>query len=422
MMKINKFWIIVWEVYKKNVRSVAFIMMVLSPILIAAAAGGIGYIVNKTATTPEIAIISENKQFVEALSSSKDEYKINKKITTEKAAKDALKKEDLTGYLVIEEKNNKITGNYIQSTTSDNVDTTMITQILTAIQTNQVAGKLGLSQKDVTALVTPADVKTTTLKFEGNKEETNEETDAMIKRWSAYIVAFAIYMFTLYYSSIIAQEIASEKGTRIMEIILSSVSATQHFFGKLVGILFVCFTQIFSYAILGLIAYQIGKSFDFVEEALKGIDLFSLLKDLIGNAIIFFIFGIMIYTILAALLGSLVSKVEDVGKAITPLTLLTLVGFFGGMYGFATPNEPLVKIGSFIPFFTPFMMPFRIASDTVSSNSVILSIIVMAVFTIICTYVSLTMYRSNVLIYSDASLMKSLKRSWVIMRNEKNKI
>lgn len=106
MMKINKFWIIVWEVYKKNVRSVAFIMMVLSPILIAAAAGGIGYIVNKTATTPEIAIISENKQFVEALSSSKDEYKINKKITTEKAAKDALKKEDLTGYLVIEEKNN----------------------------------------------------------------------------------------------------------------------------------------------------------------------------------------------------------------------------------------------------------------------------------------------------------------------------
>lgn len=421
MMKVTKFWIIVWEVYKKNVRSMAFILMVLSPILIAAAAGGIAYFVSQTATVPEIAIISKNQQVIEALSSSKGEYTLNKKITTEKAAKEALKKEDLAGYLIIEEKNDTITGNYIQSTTSDAVDTTLITQLLTAIQTNQVASKLGLSQKDVAALVTPADVKTTTLKFENGKEETNQATDAMIKRWSAYIVAFAIYMFTLYYSSIIAQEIASEKGTRIMEIILSSVSATQHFFGKLVGILLVCLTQILSYALIGTIVYQIGKSFDFMQEALKGIDLFALLKGLIGNSIVFFIFGIMIYSILAALLGSLVSKVEDVGKAITPLTLLTLVGFFGGMYGFATPNEPLVKIGSYVPFFTPFMMPFRIASDTVNSTGVWASIIIMAVFTMICTYVSLTMYRSNVLIYSDTSLMKSLKCSWVIMRNEKTK-
>ena len=154
---------------------------------------------------------------------------------------------------------------------------------------------------------------------------------------------------------------------------------------------------------------------------MNGIDLVEILKGLISYSLIFFILGMLLYSVLSAFLGSLVSKVEEASKAVTPLTFVIMIGFFAGIYGMGSPNAPLVKIGSYVPLFTPFIMPFRIANDTVSSGGVLTSILITFVFTGIVTYLSLMMYRSNVLVYSDTGLFKTMKNSWVIMRNERIK-
>ncbi|MEG0160280.1 MAG: ABC transporter permease, partial [Carnobacterium sp.] len=190
---MNKFWVIVGEVYKKNVKSGAFLSMVLSPVIIIAVIGIVAFFVNSSSEVPKIAIVSDNQEIVQLLKTDKKSYKVNAKITTTADAEKALKKDDIAGYLVINESKSAITGEFIKTPTSADVDTTLMLQTLTALQTNQIASNLGLSQEEVGSLTQPADIKVKTIKFDGDKQQTNNDTDTMIKVFGAYFVSFVIY-------------------------------------------------------------------------------------------------------------------------------------------------------------------------------------------------------------------------------------
>jgi len=417
---MNKFKVIVAEVYKKNVKSAGFISMVLSPIVILAIVGIIIYFVGSSFSEPsKIALLTDDQEIQTILQNEPEKFKVNQKIATKEAAEEAMRADTLDGYLEVTIENSIINGRYVHTSSNQALDTVTLETLLSGIQLNRTALMLGLSQEEVMQLMSPAQVEDQVVQFEGDVISNQNDADTSIKMWSAYIVGIAVFIFIINYASIIAQEIASEKGTRIMEVILSSVSSSVHFFGKLVGILLVCLTQVIIYALVGLAAYQIGKSFDIVQERLKGIDIGALLQGLLGYSAIYFVLGIILYAAIAAFLGSLVSKIEDVNKAVTPLVFLSMIGFYGGMFAFASPTQMIVKIGSYIPFFTPMIMPFRVASGTVSTGENWIAIGLMVVFTILCTYLSLMLYRSNVLVYSDAGMFKTMKASWKIMRNEK---
>ncbi|MGB3160843.1 ABC transporter permease [Carnobacterium sp.] len=419
---MNKFKVIAGEVYKKNVKSVGFISMVLSPIVILAVVGVVIYFVGSSfSEVSKIALITSDSQIETVLESNGDQFNINKKIKTERSAKKALKNGEIDGYLIIDTKNEKIDANYIHTSTSQTIDLMSLEALLSTIQLNRTALKLGLTQNEVTQLSSTATVADEIIRFEGDNISSQNNSDTAIKRWSAYVVGIAVFLFIVNYSSIIAQEIASEKGTRIMEIILSSVSSSVHFFGKLIGILLVCLTQVVIYGVIGFIAYQIGKDFEIVQTIMQGIDIKELLRSLLGYSAIYFVLGIILYASIAAFLGSLVSKIEDVNKAVTPLIFLSMIGFYAGMFAFASPNQMIVKIASYIPFFTPMVMPFRVASETVTATGNTIAIFFMIGFTILCTSISLILYRSNVLVYSDTGMFKTLKTSWSIMRSEKQK-
>ena len=158
---------------------------------------------------------------------------------------------------------------------------------------------------------------------------------------------------------------------------------------------------------------------DFVQDLLQGIDISAIFQGLVGTSLTYFILGIVLYAILAAFLGSLVSKVEDVSKAVTPIVFLSLAGFYAGMFAFYNPTHMIVKIGSYVPLFTSFIMPFRVASDTVTTTGVAISIAVLILFILLTTWVSLLLYRSSVLIYSDAGMFKTMKTSIKAMRAQK---
>lgn len=417
---MNKFKVIVGEVYKKNVKSVGFISMVLSPIVILAIVGLVIYFVGSSfSESPKIALLTDDQEIKTILENEPEEFEIDEKITTKEAAEKAIREDTLDGYLEVTIENNTINGRYVHTSSNQSLDTATLETLLSGVQLNRTALELGLSQEEVMQLMSPAHLEDQVVRVEGDVISDQNNTDTSIKMWSAYVVGIAVFIFIINYASIIAQEIASEKGTRIMEIILSSVSSSVHFFGKLVGILLVCLTQVVIYVVIGLVAYQVGKSFDIVQELLNGIDIGVLLQGLLGYSVIYFVLGIILYAAIAAFLGSLVSKIEDVNKAVTPLIFLSMIGFYGGMFAFASPTQMIVKIGSYIPFFTPMIMPFRVASETVSTGGNWIAIGLMVVFTILCTYLSLMLYRSNVLVYSDAGMFKTMKASWKIMRNEK---
>ncbi|WP_041556123.1 ABC transporter permease [Carnobacterium sp. 17-4] len=419
---MNKFWVIVNDVYKKNIKSFGFLTMVLSPIVMLLIIGGIIYFISQSENDiPEIAVLTSDQEIQTLLATQENQFTINSEITTKEAAEKAMEQEELDGYLEINSDNQLVSANYVDTSGSDTLDTAVLTGLLTSIQLNRKATEYGLTQQEAMELMSPANLTTETIRFEDGGITSQDSTAETIKMWSSYVVGIAIFIFIMNYASIIGTEIASEKGTRIMEIILSSVSSTTHFFGKLVGILLVCLTQIIIYVVLALVAYPFIKNITFIQEFFEGIDMGSLLSNLLGTTLIYFVLGIILYAGLAAFFGSLVTKIEDVSKAVTPLVFLALIGFYGGLFAFASPNQLIVKIGSQIPLFTPFIMPFRVASETVSTTGIVISIIVMVLFTIICTLLSLVMYRSNVLVYSDAGMMKTMKTSFSILKNERKK-
>ncbi|MER2174404.1 MAG: ABC transporter permease [Carnobacterium sp.] len=419
---MNKFWVIVNDVYKKNIKSFGFLTMVLSPIVMLLIIGGIIYFISQSENDiPEIAVLTSDQEIQTLLATQENQFTINSEITTKEAAEKAMEQEELDGYLEVNSDNQLVSANYVDTSGSDTLDTTVLTGLLTSIQLNRKAAEYGLTQQEAMELMSPANLTTETVRFEDGGITSQDSTAETIKMWSSYVVGIAIFIFIMNYASIIGTEIASEKGTRIMEIILSSVSSTTHFFGKLVGILLVCLTQIIIYVVLALVAYPFIKNITFVQEFFEGIDMGALLSNLLGTTLIYFVLGIILYAGLAAFFGSLVTKIEDVSKAVTPLVFLALIGFYGGLFAFASPNQLIVKIGSQIPLFTPFIMPFRVASETVSITGIVISIIVMVLFTILCTLLSLVMYRSNVLVYSDAGMMKTMKTSFSILKNERKK-
>lgn len=414
---MNKFWVIVGEVYRKNVKSLGFISMVFAPIVILLAIAAVIYFVSESENggVPEIAVLSDDQQVQVMFQAEEEQFEVNTGITTVEDAEKAMEAEELDGYLVVDEENGLYQGNYVYSPESQDVDPYYLTGILTSIQQIQQAENLGLTQEDIGSILTPATLDQTRIEFEGGGITTTESAEDALRMGSAYAVGIAVFMFIMTYSSIIGEEIASEKGTRIMEVILSSVSSTIHFFGKLVAIVLICFTQIAIYAVLGIIVLQL----DFVQDLLQGIDISAIFQGLVGTSLTYFILGIVLYAILAAFLGSLVSKVEDVSKAVTPIVFLSLAGFYAGMFAFYNPTHMIVKIGSYVPLFTSFIMPFRVASDTVTTTGVAISIAVLILFILLTTWVSLLLYRSSVLIYSDAGMFKTMKTSIKAMRAQK---
>lgn len=416
---MNKLWIVAAETYKRNVKSVAFLVMILMPFIMLAIGGVFGYLMTQSSNDKTVAIIAEDSAYRTAFINQKSEsYTLNKKITTENQAKKALKQEKIDSYFIIKGQDAKVEG-LLYSSSNDHASLQAdLTQKLTAMKTSIVAEQLNLSQEQLHALNEPAKVTSTTLKFDGDKENRNSNQGLMMI--GALAASFLIFLFIVNYSSIIGQEIASEKGTRIMEIILSSIKATTHFYGKLIGILLVCLTQIVIYGVLGIVAYQNVKKIEIVQQLLSNVKLQDLVTAIFGYNLLFFVLGVLAFAVLSAFLGSLVSRTEDVAKSIQPIVFLAIAGFYIGIFvGQNNPESIIVKITSFIPLLSSFVMPFRIASGTVATLEIWISLALLAVASVALTILSANFYRSNVLIYSDGGTWKALKKSMVLMKNEK---
>lgn len=426
---MNKMWIIVKEVYRKNVKSGAFIMMVFGPLLMFGIIGLISYFIGTSREANSVGIIGVVDAPL-AIQTVLDDNEIGndyRYFNSQDEATQALINDEVNGYLVFESNTQELTATYYRERTSRDIDVSKIQQVLQQYQSTMRLQDAGIDQSILSKieadriLIPTINLSTSST---GEVTEVNEDEEArFIRTGIAYVVCFVVYMFVMTYVGIISQEIATEKGSRIMEIVLSSISATKHFFGKMIGIGLVILTQLLIYVILFMIARFVLQQSNF-GELLKELpvninEVLSQSGKDIALGGLYSVAGILIYTSLAGFLGSLVSKIEDVNKMVTPLVLLGVVGLYIGMYALSSTNNLIVRIGSHIPFFTPFVMPFRIAADTVSGTEIWISVIISLVFMIACLVVSAVFYKSNVLVTSDKGMIQTFKRSYQLWKSER---
>ncbi|MGT2754444.1 ABC transporter permease [Streptococcus ovis] len=389
------------ETYLRQVKSVAFLIMVLGPFFFLAFSVGIGLISgNAAADRFQMAVLFEEpiqKEDVSSLTDATFDYQ------TESDAQKALEDGEIVSYLTIQVKNQQVEAVFHSDSPLGETEKAQIVQNLSVIQSRLNIQAAGLTNEQLATLSLQPKIS--------EKVETGKESENLGKMLSFYALIMVMYFIIILYSSSTAQEIANEKGTKIMEVIFSSVPASNYFHGRILGIFGVIMTHIGLYVIGGIAAY---KSFE-NSDMLKGIKplLDAVLQNLDWTLVGFATLGVLIYVVFAALCGSLVVRAEDANKAVSPVMYLVIAGFVGAMaLGQHGVDNLLLKIGSYLPFISSFFMPIRVINGHASVLESTISLIVLAITTLLLIHYIGKSYAGLILQTDDLGFFKSLKRGF----------
>ncbi|WP_309432290.1 ABC transporter permease, partial [Bacillus thuringiensis] len=169
-------------------------------------------------------------------------------------------------------------------------------------------------------------------------------------------------MLVITYTQVTAQDIATEKGTKIMEVIFSSMPGGDYFTGKILGIFGEIITQVLIYVIGFAAVYCAAPYIDGFSDLLDKYK--PMIDQTVGNlaswGLLFTIIGLVLFIIFAAFCGALVAKSENANKAVGPLTTLMLIGFLFTLNMQSSGDTILAKVLSYIPFLSSFVMPARV--------------------------------------------------------------
>lgn len=410
----SKLWIIAQDVYKKTIKSPTFTIMIISPLILLLLAYGTFWLYNKTNTDQTIGIYSKDPQVVQTLQATDNDMYHLKKVDSLATAQKKLKNEQFDYYIAVENVQNTLTATiYGQDSPGDSL-TTWLNQSLTMLQANLRAQTLDLNAKQVASLSEQVTLKNKIVHYDSTGQAQSSNDNPAQRFAIGYGACIVIFIIITIYAQIIANEIASEKGMRIMEVILSSVKAQTHFYGKLLGVFLAALTQL----VIVVVFYG---GFYFWKK-----DMFNAYLNL-GNldlaffvVILLFIFvGCLLYSVLAALCGSLVNRAEDTAKAIVPITYLSLIGYMIGLtLGTNNPNNLIVKICGYIPFLSPYIEPIRLANSVATNYEIVISLALNVIALIALAWFSARMYKANVLVYNQKGIWASLKESLRLMKNE----
>lgn len=418
---MSKMGIIIKDVYKKNVKSTAFLIMILAPFLLM----GIFYLsqhfFGDANDINKIGIVSDQPAVAEQLAKTKNKDYSFKVVASDKKAQKQLEDKKIDAYLDLKMGEEQVSGKLYSKASLGTSTETQLQQILSSMQATIRANQLNLTPAQVQKVMEPAKFESTKVTFEKGKME-SDDGDSGTQFILSFLTTIIMFVFIISYSSIIAQEIASEKGTRIMEVLLSSMKAKTHYYGKLLGVLLVALTQLLIYGVALVFGYRQFKDMPMVKDLINNVSIKSLLGSSALVIIAFMLVGLFLYAVLSALCGSLVSKPEDTAKAIQPVMYLSMIGYMLGLIlGTSDPTNVIIKVTSYIPFLSSYSMPLRLASNTAALSSAFVSLGILVLFTILLTVFSAQLYKSNVLVYSEGGTFSALKQSISIMQNDRKK-
>ena len=395
---MRNMWVVMKETYLRHVKSWSFFFMVISPFLFLALSVGIGYLQGSSmAKNSKIAVVTTVPSVEEGLKGTNG---INFDYKDEASAQAAIKDEKIKGYLTIDQEDSVLKAVYHGETSLETGIKLAVTNKLNELQYQLNRSAANLSQEQEKRLAQTVDFT--------EKIDESKENKKMVQTIAAAGLGFFLYMILITYASVTAQEVASEKGTKIMEVVFSSIRASHYFYARMLALLLVILTHIGIYVVGGLAAILLFKDIPILAQS--GIlnhlgEAFSL------NTLLFVLVSLFMYVVLAAFLGSMVSRPEDSGKALSPLMILIIAGFVGVTSLGAAGDNLVLKIGSYIPFISTFFMPFRAINGYASGLEAWISLAITVVFAVTATAFIGRMYASLVLQTDDLGIWKTFKRA-----------
>jgi ABC-2 type transport system permease protein len=290
-------------------------------------------------------------------------------------------------------------------------------------------------------------MSTYTLGEDGAEKITSSEVYMVI----SMVLSMIIYMFIAMFSGMVMQSVIEEKASRVVEVLVSSVKATELMFGKIIGVACVALTQFLLWIVLTAVlvgGFSAFVGFDSLmgdpaqteqmmemaggmggvsvedmtamaqDESQMGAVL-NTLKDinygqLILAFVLYFVLGYLLYASFFAAIGSAVENEADTNQLQMPVTVPLLLAFFIAIYAFNAPDSPLVFWGSMIPFTSPIVMLARIPFG-VPAWELALSVVLLFLTVAVCAWASAKIYKIGILMFGKKTTFKDLWK-WLKMK------
>ncbi len=284
---------------------------------------------------------------------------------------------------------------------------------------------------DLANKITQSQVNASIKSKKWNENGEEQEQSATIASIIGMVLAFLTYTFVLSYGAMIMNSVVEEKTNRIVEVIVSSCKPMELMMGKIIGVGLVGLTQFAIWVVLIGIAMGVigvmGIGADAASSAdamamnmpetestvaslmaaLTSINWFSLL----GNFIIYFVGGYLLYASLFAGFGSAVDQASDSSQFTMPIILIMMVALYAGIGCMSNPNGPMAVWCSMIPFTSPVVMMVRLPFD-VPWWQLLLSIVLLFGTALLCIWISARIYRTGILLYGKKHKFKEILK-WI---------
>lgn len=428
----NKFWFLTKNSLQKKMKNKTFIIVNILLLIVLVALINIDRVVmlfgGNFDKQNNIMVLDNTNKTYEILKKTIDseetiidtglKYKV-KKVSDEKKAKKEIKKDEDILLIINNDENDiinvtMITYGYINSNLYQ-----LINSSITASKQNLAMEEIGISAEELAKISKSVEIKREYIEANKSKEE---EQNEFIMGIVTPIVIFPFFMLITLVVQMVGAEINEEKSTRSMEIIISNVPAKVHFFSKILAAnLFV----IIQCALLGLysligILLRGGKSLDSIQNVdvisnvTSGMNITGMINNLVGYiplVLILMAVTLLGYSLLAGILASMTTNMEDFQQLQTPIFVVSLVGFYLAIMNTMFDGAIFIRVLSYVPFISAILSPSLLVTGVIGFKDIILSILLMVVVIYLLLKYGLKIYKEGILNYSSNKLWKKMLKA-----------
>ena len=403
---MNKTLLVAKETYRREVKSWSYVLMIFAPFIFAAISIGAGYLSSNGGDNYDYVGVVTDVQPLKKEFKNSDDFENYSSLA--KVKKD-FRTDDIDGYVVIKQVDGQLQAVYHSTDKLDDDVKAELTSKLQAFQQRNNLAKAKLSTKQTQALSVQPKF---TQKINKNAEHEANDDDSP-EQSAFFSLVLILYLLVLTYTQVTAQDIATEKGTKVMEMIFSSMPGKSYFDGKILGIFGEIITQIVIYLAGGTIFYFTSPHIDGLKDVFSSIKpmIDQTLGHIVSWGLVFVILGLVLYVVCSAFCGALAFNPQNANKAVQPVMYVAIIGFFAAMALQNSPTSMVTKVLSYVPFLSSFLMPLRVIYGDANNIEAGVSALILLIFVASLFVVIRKIYPSSILQTEDQSIVNNFKRA-----------
>ena len=378
------------------------------------------YVVDQTNRTYDLfekSLETTNETFKEA--SAGINYELTNYDKTLEEATSLIEKDNKVWVILFEEdENNFIKVKIISESFIDTFDYQILTGAINGAKVEMALVDSNINPEELAKIYAPAQITREYLDETKNNKDENME---MIMSTVFPIIILPFFMLTIFLVQMIGAEVNDEKTTRGMEIIISNVSPETHFFAKVVaGNLFVIIQGLLllTYGGLGLLIRRLTTTLnpteglnDYIGKVMEQLTIAGIGEKLIyiiPLTIILMLVTFIGYSLMAGILASMTTNIEDFQQLQTPIMVVSLLGYYLSMMAGLFEGSLLIKVVSYVPFISAILSPSLLMLGYINIIDVVIAIAVMSATIYILVKYGLKIYKVGILNYSSTDLWKKM--------------